>query len=274
MSYESLEISQDSAKPISLFDIEVGNTHWYFTNADSKINYSANVYEQLEGIAHSNIKDAISLDDGKVSIDLPYNHAIAQLFKLGAPGGRIFVTIYQGNAGDTSFVQAWQGRVVEYSFELPTFRLQTESVLTAMRRLASGFLISTSCTVDVFSPECGLDKDDYKLLATVSDKSGLTVTATAIGTQPDKWFLGGWAEWTHPSLGDVVMTGMILDHVDDTITFAMPIPTITTGTVLTIYPGCNHEYGGDCGTKFANQINFQGGPFINNRNPFDGYRLY
>jgi hypothetical protein len=35
-----------------------------------------------------------------------------------------------------------------------------------------------------------------------------------------------------------------------------------TGQVVTILPGCGRQYARDCGTKFANQANFRGEPFM------------
>lgn len=274
MTFASLETSQYDAQPFALFDIAIGTHHWYFTNADTLINFNAHVWERLEGIAHEVLPDALNTDRGKVAIKLPFNHELSQLFLPGTPGGSNEVTIWHGHVGSSEYKRMWQGRVVEFIVQLPYASLITESRLTSVRRNVSGMLISTACPVPVFGSKCGLNKEDYRTNATVSSVTGLSIVAAAFATKPDKYLLGGYVTWPHPTLVGVEMIGNIIDHVGNTITLAMPAPSIAAGTVLAAYPGCNHEYAGDCKNKFNNTVNFRGAPFLNNRNPFDGFRLY
>jgi uncharacterized phage protein (TIGR02218 family) len=273
MTYASVETSENSAQKIKLFDISFSSHHWYLTNHTETVNFNATLWLPAVGIAHDQIPDALNLDNGKVGVQLAHTHEIADLLKLGSPGGNLNIDIYHGHLGG-DFIQVWRGRLVERETDYPNINLITDSRLASARRLAAGLVVSVACPVDLYGPECGVSKAAFKVDSAVTAIDGLTLTLSSIGAYADKWFLGGLAEWPHPTLVGVTMTASILAHEAGTITIAMPAPTIAVGTVLSLYPNCNHELGGDCANKFNNTINHRGMPYINGRNPFGTFRLY
>lgn len=272
MTFASVETSEFGAQKIKLFDISFGAHHWYYTDHTETVNFNATLWLAQEGIAHDEIPDALNLDNGKLNVLLPQDHDIADLLKLGSPGGVLRVTIWHGHVGG-EFVRKWQGRIIERATEYPYCKLVTESVLASARRQAAGLVVSVSCPHDLYGADCKVSKAAFQVPAVVTAKAGLMLTLSGLGTVPPNWLVMGFAEWAHPTLSGITMTGSLLAHDGLTVTLAMPAPTIAVGTALVLYPNCNKERDGDCLNKFNNTLNHGGIP-VNGRNPFSTFRLY
>jgi len=272
MSFASIETSEYSAQKIKLFDISFGTHHWYYTDHTDTVNFNATLWAAQAGIAHDDMPDALDLDNSKLAVTLPYDHDIANLLKLGSPGGQLQLTIWHGHLGG-EFVRKWQGRIIERVTEYPYCKLITESVLSSARRASAGLVVSVSCPHDLYGADCRVNKNDFKTTATVTAKAGLKLTAPTLSALPAGWLIMGFAEWAHPTLAGITMTASILNHDGADIYLAMPAPTIDVGTVLNLYPNCNKERDGDCANKFNNTLNHGGIP-VDGRNPFSTFRLY
>lgn len=273
MTFAEKETSAQSGETYHLYQITAGNAAWYYTNAETLVNYSGNVYAPLT-IEHGEIPTQLDSDDGNVAVRLPYDLDVCNLLKFGSVGNAVMVDIFQGHADETEHVRLWRGRVVNYKLTPPVVELTVESSLSLARRLASTLVISSACPVPLYEDgTCDINKEDWRINATISSVSGLNIISSDFDAHPDNWFMGGFITWQHPTI-DVLLTAHILEHVGDTIRVSLPPYTLSTGTIVAAYPGCNKSFSGDCLSKFGNTINFRGHPFINNRNPFAGYSVF
>jgi hypothetical protein len=121
----------------------------------------------------------------------------------------------------------------------------------------------TPCNNVLYDVRCKVDYAANSNVTTVSTVSadGKTVTVGGIGGLDGKLIGGELALGT----GEI---RMITAQAGDVLTVNFPFNTIDVGGACTIAAGCDHMYRGDCKTKFANQLNFNGFMFIPPDNPF------
>lgn len=275
MSYASLETSPYSGARVKLFEVQIGSMVWRLTSSNVPINYAGFIWDAIAGVEHSEIgSDTTAADDGnKVTVKIPFDHEIANLLKLGAPAGTKKIVIYHGHtSGD--FIVKWRGKIIEYGIDVPYALIVSESVLASARRLAAGLIVDTGCGVALGSRECGINIESYKLVNTVSAVSGLTVAVNGLAAYADNHFLGGYAKWAHPNIAGAEMMVSILSHSGSNMAVDMPVPTLSAGTVVSIYPNCNKELTGDCHNKYNNSANHRGLFALTRANPFNATRLY
>lgn len=275
MSYQSLETSAYDGVRVKLFEVQIGSVFWRFTSSNVPINYAGYVWDAIPGAEHSEIgTDTTASDDAnKVTVKLPYDHEIANLLKLGAPAGNKKIVIYHGHtSGD--FIVKWRGKIIEYGIDVPFALIVSESVLASARRLAAGLIVDTGCSVALGSRECGINIEDYKLVNTVLSVSGLTIEVNGLHAYTTNYFLGGYAKWEHPEIVGAEMMVSILSHSGISMVIDMPVPSLNTGTLISIYPNCNKELTGDCHNKYNNSANHRGLFALTRSNPFNATRLY
>jgi uncharacterized phage protein (TIGR02218 family) len=118
------------------------------------------------------------------------------------------------------------------------------------------------CNHILYDAGCGVDKNLFKVTATLTSVAAETIKAAAFATKPDGWFNAGYIE-------KGTERRMILSHVGDTLTLLNPMAGLVVGDVITAFAGCKRDFA-DCNTKFNNAPNFFGFEFIPGRNPFNG----
>ncbi|MET0720451.1 MAG: DUF2163 domain-containing protein [Tardiphaga sp.] len=117
---------------------------------------------------------------------------------------------------------------------------------------------SPMCRTDLFSPLCGVDKDDYDVATTVAAiVNAFSFTVTGALAQASGYFNQGVAVAASGTAFEIANW----NQSTQTITTYLPCNRIlTAGTNLTIYPGCDKTLGANGCAKFSNQLNFQGEP--------------
>lgn len=138
---------------------------------------------------------------------------------------------------------------------------------------------SPECRVDLFSPECGIDREAFQITGTVSGVTDGTLGAVSDNrlfftmslAEEDGWFDYGellWLSganagrmteirtWTAPSLGSEGAT------LPGRLELWEPMGRdIAVGDTFRIWPGCDKRLV-TCRDKFSNVINFRGEPHV------------
>ncbi len=131
------------------------------------------------------------------------------------------------------------------------------------------------CKVHVFSNLCTLVAATFQSTGTIAsadlaaDRVTLTIhSATGFGgtTYDDNWFANGTL---YTGTGRTTIIGLIVASTmaagNLVITLSRPLWSDmidVTSQAVTLEPGCGGQYDSDCGTKFSNQDNFRGEPFM------------
>ena len=271
MSYDSLETSAALARPVEIFTFARGPQEWLFTSADRDVTVAAEVYSAV-AIMRPSIQQGGELNRAALKLDVARDFPIAELFQAGIPSETITLRIRQYHEGDGSVVAIWSGRVLNVARVGELAEINCEPISTSVRSTGLRRRYQKGCPHVLYGPGCGVVAASFDLAATVDALSGLTVTATEIGTEADGYWEGGYIEW-EPIPG-VVERRFILGHTGTSITLMTQPLGLAVSDSFTLFPGCDHTLGaGGCG-KFSNELNYGGMPDIPTKNPYGSDPIY
>lgn len=271
MSYDTKEISADLGRPVDIFTFARGPQQWLYTSADRDVTVSAEVYDSV-AILRPGIAQGGELNRAGLKLTVARDFPIAVLFRAGIPSETITLRIRQYHDGDGSVVAIWNGRVVNVARVGDLAEILCEPISTSIRTTGLRRRYQRSCPHVLYGPACGVVASSFDLAGTVSALSGLTVTATAFGTQPDGYWEGGYIEWS-PSAG-IYERRFIDGHTGNTVTLMTQPLGLAVSNSITIFPGCDHTMGAGGCAKFSNVPDYGGFPDIPLKNPFGSDPIY
>jgi uncharacterized phage protein (TIGR02218 family) len=270
MSYGEQEIS--AGTPFYLYKISVGTLTYFYTNFDDFVNYSSNVYDPLAGIRHSEVNDELMDDNTEVKVYLPFDTKLAEIIMQVNLGDVLYFSIYRGHASTNDVVRIYDGYMSAYSIELPNFIIVGDRNFANVLRPSASLSISSKCNVPLYGNQCKVDKNAFKEDVVFVSKDGPRITVTGLSSTVANYYAGGYVEF-NVGLG-VSSKVNIETSSGGVLLLDQRIPTIAVGAQITVYPGCDHRWEGDCLNKFNNTINCPAFPFMNKRNPFGGAKVY
>lgn len=259
------------------YDHDTGNPE-LFTNWDAPLTAGEGTYAPRQ-IAHQDILRSLKPQDERAEIRMGYvAGSLAADWILARLYGLVRLTVWKcdpedpaGTRGDPIF----SGIVREVRPEGNTLTLVATLFGKLLERRAPGWVFGPQCNTQLFSPLCGLVEADY-------DSSGTAAAAdlSADGQELTVHGVTGWGGTSYPAdffANGVLRTGtgrakMIATILSSTAASAGVVVVklnrplwadLIAGTqAVTLLPGCGSQYETDCGTKFDNQENFRGFPFI------------
>lgn len=122
-------------------------------------------------------------------------------------------------------------------------------------------IFAPHCQKDTYSPECGVNMDDFAVDAAVTDVDGLSITVDSVSGKADGYFGNGGLL----KLGNNFYH--VLTQVGTTLTLFRPPPRgLSLPAAVTLYPGddLTHE---TCRDKFDNLDNFLGFKWLPSSDP-------
>lgn len=272
MTFELIETSSFEGTPIELFEFTRPGSTFRYTSHDEDITVAGTLYTGIFPIERTKIE--ASSDPGrnpikvKASSDLPF----ATQYVEAPPGDVINLTIKTFHENDVNgeVIVIWIGRVTNVSFQGEEATLRCEPIFTSLKRPALRRLYQTACPHLLYGPVCTANRLTFLVPSAITVTDPLTYTSAEIGAQADNYFSGGFITWDNSG---VVERRTILTHIGTSITINSPIPDISTGQSIDIYPGCDHTLA-TCVNKFNNVDNYGGFPFIPEKNPFSGTSVF
>lgn len=269
MTYNAAETSPESGRPVEIYTFNRGYLAWRYTSADRDVVVDFQTYKS-EAIRRGGIEQGSELNRSGLKITVPRDNEIAEMFRITPPSEVVTLTLRQYHEGDGELIPVWSGRVLSVSHGAATSEISLEPIATSLRRTGLRGAWQKPCSKVLYS--CGVNAESFRMDATVSAVSGLTITAAALASQADGWWEGGFIKYE-------VATGIyeyrhIEGHTGNTITVDLQPIDLVPGTLIGVYPGCDHtpEAGG-C-AKFGNILNFGGIPYFTIKNPFGSDPVY
>ena len=141
-----------------------------------------------------------------------------------------------------------------------------------MRRLAATLIISSRCSVPLFGEVCKVNRELFKTDGVVTAIGGVDVEVSGLNINPN-WYAGGYIAWQDADFNIENSRDIESSTAGNLVLISQPLG-LSVGTAVKVYPGCNHEWAGDCLTKFNNTINCPAFIGMNGRNPFAGYSVF
>lgn len=277
MTYSAAETSRDDGKPIELYQFAYTGNNWYYTSADRDITYNSNVYV-CAPITRSNLQPGNDPTKANLTITMPGNSPVGAIFRIQPPSEPVILTVFGEHYLDGSVTTLWKGRITNAEWKDGSIvSLTCESVFASLQRAGLRRRYQLGCPFALYGEDCGLNKDTFKEVLTVSNISGLALTFNSTIGKPVQWYAGGYMTWTNNVSGNIERR---MIRASDTVTGRMDLSAIPVGLQVgqsvAAYPGCDHTLEGanGCAAKFNNFKRYGGTPYIPSKNPFSGSSIY
>lgn len=268
MSYPERESSVFQGQPYELYKFEMGAdqsvpTQWFLTSGDKARTYDGEPYIPT-AMSRTAVGRGGEQKSNAMKVTIPRDHAVAQLFKNFLPASPVTLVVYRNHEGEAEgeTIVQFTGSVTSASFG-EDCELNCAPEEQVLRQKIPWVRYQTPCNKIIYSTPCGVDKEAFRIEATVTAVDGDDVTAAEFDAQPDGWFDNGYLEWGEQKR-------MIIRHVGDTVTLIVAMEGLIVNEAVSAFPGCARTYQAACIAKFHKGPNFWGFEWIPRRNPFKG----
>lgn len=271
MTYEAYDQSVQNGDPQLLFLFQRGSTSYRFTSSQLDITAMSEAWSS-ESIDAGDINQSEDMTRDTLQLKFPRSNEFALSLESDLFEIITTVTLFRGYSSDpdNEFIAYWKGRVAGTSSDKNQISLSCEPVFTSLRRPGLRARYQRSCRHALYGGGCGVDKEDFRVDGTCTSAIGTTIVVAEAGGYADGYFNGGMVKTD----GDVYR--FITKHVGTSITLIRPVQELieavasSTGSApVSLYPGCDHTRS-VCASKFSNQLNYGGFPWIPTKNPFGG----
>jgi uncharacterized phage protein (TIGR02218 family) len=260
MPFSTPELSEYLGQPLEFVKIEHGDTVYRYTSADQDLVISGTANADGTYLRHALVisepEQTNDLSAIALTLKMDRNIALVQAFNAAPPQEDIDVTIYRKHESDSEVVAFWVGSILAIKPKGERADIVCEPLIARMKRLGPRWLWQPTCNNALYSPRCGVDRDDFKTIATGVTQSGRTLTATAADALDDGWLDAGLA-WHVDGIGNVIQKCFIESHTGSSVKLQNPFVTFTNGDTVWLFAGCKRDQQ-TCRDKFANIINFLG----------------
>lgn len=275
MTLSQFENSRASGQPVELFYFRYGSdpaAFYAFCDIEQEVEHAGITYAP-HPIKRTAIHSQQSLDKSEMTVRVPIESPVSQLFTIYPPSDVVTVTIRRGAVGDPDgeFVVIFTGRVQQSKRDGREAELSCVPASVSIKRSGLRRHYQLTCPHVLYDQDPGSCKAN-KAAATLAAVVVSAVSSTTV-TLPPGWngafnadkFIGGMVEWD----GDVTRERRtILRRSGDVLTLEGLISGLIVGQAVDVILGCNHQLE-DCETLHNNIRNFGGMPFIPQENPIN-----
>lgn len=261
MTYDARELSTYQGDPFELYLFQSGDEEWALTSCDTARQFAGRTFTP-EAIFRTETAKGQENESADITVSLPREHAIAQLYSAFLPSNPLSLVIYRGHDGDPDIVTNFAGRVTAAQFT-DDCELTVSPDEKFLKRKIPHALFQSQCTHVLFRPGCNVNREAYRVTALLTHVNAEIIKSEAFRAKPDHYFDTGYIEFGNARR-------MILNHVGDTCALIFPLPGLHLGDTLAAFPGCDHLYNGHCIQRYSNGGNYLGFEWIPRRNPFNG----
>jgi hypothetical protein len=271
MSVDPYERSRFRGEPINLYLFRYGTTpgsYYAYTDAEQQTT------DPLTGIVYKPIpidRGAVTasgnLDKATISINVPRDSEISELFRIYPPTQVVSIVIKQGHIDDPEeqYLVVWSGRVISRDVTDNETTLTCEPIATALRRPRLRRNYQLGCPHVLYGPQCKASRPAATVTTTVEAASGNEVTLPSDwnGAEPLANYIGGLAEWNFD--GNVELRTILRVKDEQILVLSGPVRFLAEDDPIKVSKGCSHNMDG-CNTH-SNILNYGGQPWIPTKNP-------
>lgn len=262
MTYDALEASVESGRPVEGFTFTLGASVTRYTSSESSETFAANTYLSRQ-ISRSD--PTLLTDDRRQAIEvtLPSDDPIAIQYISVPPGLLMTLQILRWHRGDTEARVIWKGKIVGAKF----VRGGAQAVLSAvssegaLSRPIPRYKFQGLCNHVLYDGRCAISRASFAYTGTVGAVGGTSIEVIGLeAAMGAGWALAGYVKQTDDS-----DFRSVLAQSGDTLSIPLPFNS-TPGTVI-VQAGCDHTLA-TCKAKFNNVPNFGGYPYVPWKDPF------
>lgn len=177
--YTTYEISTAEGKPIELYDIAMGTTHWRLTSGQEDYTYLYHIYEALP-CKRSEVEQTGEIPKDGLDLTTHRGHALGNICINSVPEEEITITIYRGHEG--YFVTFWTGYLTGVKFDkegVPTYHF--EPLSSDLRDVGGRRRIQRQCDLPLYGYRCGVNREAFIVNGTIEGIDELQVTSSDFG---------------------------------------------------------------------------------------------
>lgn len=272
MTFAGVETSQEAGRPVELYTFQLSLVTYRYTSAEDDQVVGGETFIAIP-ISRGKINFGQESKSAVLSIEMPSDEALPSRYVTTAPSERANVTLQRFHRGDGQLATFFVGllKSVAFSDDGRKATVAVEPAITAASKQIPLFTFRGQCNNvlgDGFGGGSGLcdanlSDPAYKLTATVTAQSGLTITVPGAAAFGTGWFDAGTIETS-----SALDARLIIRQVGDLITLHINFPFPLVGEMVTLRAGCAHDIM-TCSTKFNNVDVFQGFFFLPTINIFE-----
>lgn len=261
MSYDSAEQSVYGGRPVECYLFTRGGVEWFLTSADVEIEIPGVGTFTPDAVVGGGQEFRDEDDQATTEIQLPRTSPIVSPYIQGLPVYGTTVAVYRVHRGEEADPICWfSGSVDTVEFKSDSIAVaKCSTVLRQLNRRIPGHAWMMSCNWALYSDECGLDAEDYRDSATITEVDGPLIRSAAFEARDPGYFTGGWIQKGN---GD---KRFIVNHTGSEIQLIFPFDELSVGDTVGAYRGCLHTRAA-C-TAFGNLPHFTGFEWIPRRDP-------
>ena len=181
MTYDAIEKSEYSSRPVELYEFRRQNTYWRYTSADSNQTYNLQTYTAV-AISRGGFKSASESVKSDLDLECDPSLGVLRQYISQVPYDIVYLKIIRYFPDDGTSRVLWRGRITDVAFGgLDYADITCESIFSALRRQTLRRCWQKACHHALYSQgpgECRVDKEAFKVSGVVSLVSGVTLTLT------------------------------------------------------------------------------------------------
>jgi len=268
MTFAAQETSRESGQVLELYTFIFGLSTFRFTSFQEDIVWQGLSYTSTQ-ISRSNTGASIEDVAGQVTITVPLDNPVPQLFIPNVPGKVGSVQILRAHANDLAeeAVVLFDGFVANVTIdgELEA-KVLCNPQTKIFDRSAPRIQFMSLCGHVLYDERCKVNIGLFTFTGLVSAVSSNVITvngAGAVGAADH--FSGGFCRFPATTTEDA---RLILSQSGDDLTLLLPFGADVLGQNIDVFAGCDRSLA-TCDTKFAAVLNYGGFPFVPRKNPFN-----
>lgn len=276
MTFGDYEASRTQGRPITLYKFFVQDNVYAYTDNEQIIPFSGDDYLPIV-IDRTSITASGTTDKAALTISMPKNLALPDLFLIFPPSDVVSLTIFQGHpAYEVDFQAVWTGRVLSCSRDNKSVaNLTCEPIRSSMRRPGLRRRWQYGCPHAVYGDQCRASRAANTVTATLGSISNNVVLAFPAGWNgafDAATFLDGMVNFVDAAGMTHSRTILDADVPNNRLTITHAIAGLANGATMSITRGCDHL---ETGCTALNNINNYGGdPWIPLKNPVSNVNNY
>lgn len=260
-TFESLEASEESGSKIELFTLAIGSTIYRMHDSVEPIITIAGYDFFRVGVG----RGTISTGEESLEVTLPGSHTFPLSFATIAPGQvatLLIQAVHRELLTDVKMIYKGVVRSVAFTQNAAHAALSLVPTNSAMKKEIPERTYQASCNNVLFDGNCQLASVVWKYDGPVSVVDGNVVTVAGLfATKGANWSTGGYVSF------GVLDYRLIVEQGGDDLQLVLPFYETVLDQTVSVYAGCDQDIV-TCDTKFNNEINFGGFPYVPTKNVF------
>lgn len=270
-SFDYFETSLFEAKPRALYEFRFGPNVWRYASGEGDLVLPGLGTYASVAISDGGIAQTGNPQSDDVTVTLPRNTPVANLFATVPPSETVYLTMRRTNIGATEAPVVWIGTVKASKIvDLNSVEFTCLMIASSFDRQGLRLGWQRTCPHALYDRNCRVDPEAWAIQVPIESITGSEIYSSVISGLANARFTGGFVKWT-TALGTIERRA-IDEHQGSRFSILESTAGLQVGMTIAAYPGCPRNTDG-C-LSFNNLSNYGGFPHMPGQSPFDGNPVF